>query len=89
MARRKVTWVERSDIYYRGERCFGLADKAAWTIEIDPKLHRSPRSQLITEIEELFHLKHPDWPERKAKSNAAFFGSELWRRGYRPQRRVK
>lgn len=80
---RKVTWIERRELYLRGARCCAIAHVDTWEIEIDTAMHKSAVSLLDSHIHELFHLKHPDWPERKVKSDAKFIARELRRLGYR------
>lgn len=84
--RRRVKWVERPDVYLRGERCYAVADKANWQIDIDVAYHRSPRQILLTETHELGHLLFPDLPEKDVRKKFEFLAAELWRRGYRKER---
>lgn len=84
--RRRVTWILRPEIYYRGVRCFGLAHPDTWTIEIDPAFHRSERQLMETSIHELLHLVCPEKNEKQVTRIAKFLNSELWRRGYRQER---
>ena len=81
MARKRVTWVDRPDIYHRGFKCYGLADLETYTIEIDPGL--SLRKTLVVEVHELLHLAFPEARERQVDRIAKFIGGELWRRGWR------
>ena len=83
--RRRVKWIERSGIHFRGERVLALADKTTGIIEIDRAFHTSPYSIHETEIHELFHIKCPDWSERKVTREARFFARELHKLGYRKQ----
>jgi hypothetical protein len=83
---RKVTWIERSEIYLKGHRCYGIANHDDWAIEIDPAFHRSPRQLLETEVHELWHLICPDATERQVRKWAKTMRDELWRLGYRRTR---
>lgn len=80
---RKVTWIERPEIYLRGHRCYGIANHDDWSIEIDTPHHRSPRQVLNTEIHELHHLINPQASERQTNRAANFLCAELWKLGYR------
>jgi hypothetical protein len=80
---RKVTWIERPEVYLRGTRCYGVAHHETFTIEIDPGFHRSERQILETEVHELYHLLHPHHTEKQATRAGKFLCAELWRRGYR------
>jgi hypothetical protein len=82
MRRKEPTWVERDNIYWRGERVFALADLDTWVIEIDTT-QLSEKQQHYNEVHELVHLKRPKWREREVETLALFLHRALWKRGYR------
>jgi hypothetical protein len=81
--RRRIIWIERPEVYLRGERCFGVAHHDTWTIELDPAHCGSPRQILLTECHELGHLLFPSLRERDIGKKFEFLAAELWKRGYR------
>lgn len=64
------------------EKALGQAYVDYNLIEIDPR-HKTAKSLLDTELHEFFHIRHPEWSEKKVIKEAKATRDFLWQLKYR------
>lgn len=62
------------------EKVWGFADSSG-LIEIDSRLKGFRYMMYL--IHEFMHLRHPDWSEKKVRSESHKFAKFLWKQGFR------